>query len=174
MQNPEGAFTIKRNWKFLAGVALFGLVVAAFGECFLFCNLHAPDEYCKWCGIIATFVGAALICWPVIHITAPLLRADRAGVWFDIAVSGGGIFIPWDGITDVRKENFGWVRSRWKKSTTPCLVFEVREDFVRKIPAILKSAYYKSNNRLYFAAGMLSVPVDEAVHSLLSIKKSGI
>jgi uncharacterized membrane protein YobD (UPF0266 family) len=170
MKNSKDSFIIKRNRKLLVTSAIIGLIMGLIGTCFLYSNVITPNGFCKWVGIITIGTALIVILRSAIYFNVPIIVADSSGIWFDIAVFGNRIFIPWNGIRNIEKEFFGILALKWK-SRTPCLVFEINSDYLEKIPTLLKSVYYKSGNRMYFASGILSVSVDDALSRLCSVQK---
>ena len=148
----------------------------AFGTCllflsviFLYSNSVAPQTFLKWAGILSLTSGAFIITFGSLLRARPIISASGGGLWLDVSIYFKRVFVPWNVIHQINSEKMGAMSGR-PYSKTDCLVIEMKPSF--RMPKILRRAYLKVENKIYFAALSLSVPVDEAVHQLNSLMRN--
>ena len=172
-------FLISRSKKSSIFQVIIGAIIMLTGSIFLYADLLHADDFCKWTGLIATGLGIITVALAINTLNKPLIWAHNLGVTFNIAVFGKPVFIPWMGIQEVIMEekgsmsqlrgNYWWFTPK-EYYKTECLVFTFTDEYLKKLPLLLKGVYLKIGNKIYFPSGELSVSIDNAIKALHALQ----
>lgn len=172
-------FLIRRSKKSSIFPIIIGSIIMFLGFIFLYANSLQSDDFCKWTGLIATGLGIITVLLAMNTLNKPLIWAHKLGVTFHIAIFGRPVFIPWIGIQEVTMEekgsvselrgNYWWFAPK-EYYKTECLIFAFTNEYLKKLPLLLKGVYLKIGNKIYFPSGELSVPINNALKVLHALQ----
>lgn len=157
---------IYKNKKEKFIVLSLGVVLFLIGCVFIYSDSILNDGFCKWTGVLATFLGVIIVILSISYGAFPVFIADSAGISFNITIIGKKIFIPWQGVQRFYSKRLHFpmmsIVEEWY------LIIEIKPSFLERFPVVMKNVYHREGNKLLFLAKSLATPIQQIEDKLRS------